>query len=79
MISITGISNVSGIRVDLARVSKVARSVGAYICVDGAQLVPHTKTDMTSIGIDFLAFSAHKIYCPFGLGVLVGVRMYLIL
>jgi len=72
IISVTGISNVTGIRVDLARVSKAARRVGAYICVDGAQLVPHTKTDMTALGIDFLAFSAHKIYCPFGLGVLIG-------
>jgi len=72
IISVTGISNVTGIRVDLARVSKLAKSVGAYICVDGAQLVPHTKTDMTALGIDFFAFSAHKIYCPFGLGVLIG-------
>ena len=72
IISITGISNVTGIRVDLDRVSKLAKSVGAYLSVDGAQLIPHTKIDMTTMGIDFLAFSAHKIYCPFGLGVLVG-------
>ena len=72
IISVTGISNVTGIRVNLQRVGSLARSVGALFSVDGAQLVPHTKVDMTALGIDFLAFSAHKIYCPFGLGALVG-------
>jgi cysteine desulfurase / selenocysteine lyase len=72
IISVTGISNVTGIRLNIQKIGSLARSVGAYFSVDGAQLVPHTKVDMTALGIDFLAFSAHKIYCPFGLGALVG-------
>ncbi len=40
--------------------------------MDGAQLVPHRRVDLVSQGIDYLAFSGHKLYAPFGAGVLVG-------
>jgi cysteine desulfurase / selenocysteine lyase len=72
LISITGVSNVTGIKTNLPVLAKSAHSVGAWICIDGAQLVPHTRVDMTQLGLDFLGFSAHKMYCPLGLGVLVG-------
>ena len=45
---------------------------GGYFVVDGAQSVPHVKVDVTEIGCDFLAFSAHKLFGPFGMGVLWG-------
>ena len=43
---------------------------GALLFVDAAQLAPHRRIDMASAGVDALAFSAHKVYAPFGLGVL---------
>ena len=45
--------------------------------MDGAQLVPHRRIDMAAAGLDYLAFSGHKIYAPFGAGVLVGRRDWL--
>ena len=45
---------------------------GARIAVDGAQLVPHRRVDIAASGIDYVAFSGHKVYAPFGAGVLVG-------
>ena len=51
-----------------------AHDVGALICVDGAQSVPHAPTDVRSPNIDFLAFSGHKLYGPTGIGVLYARR-----
>ena len=45
--------------------------------MDGAQLVPHRRVDMTASGIDYLAFSGHKVYAPFGAGALIGRRDWL--
>jgi selenocysteine lyase/cysteine desulfurase len=45
--------------------------------VDGAQLVPHRPVDLASLGVDYLAFSGHKLYAPFGAGVLIGPRDWL--
>ncbi|MEV4258739.1 aminotransferase class V-fold PLP-dependent enzyme, partial [Spirillospora sp. NPDC049652] len=49
-----------------------ARRHGARIAVDAAQLVPHRPLDMTALGLDYVAFSGHKLYAPFGAGVLAG-------
>ena len=72
LISVTGVSNVTGVRTNIPLISGLGHSVGSWICIDGAQLIPHTRVDMASLNIDFLGFSAHKIYCPFGLGVLIS-------
>jgi selenocysteine lyase/cysteine desulfurase len=60
-------------------------AAGGYLLVDGAQLVPHRKVRMgrpdDAGSIDFLAYSAHKMYAPFGIGVLVaatGATVYLV-
>ena len=60
----TGASNVTGECLPLAELAQVAHRYGARIAVDGAQLVPHRRIDMAAAGLDYLAFSGHKIYAP---------------
>lgn len=78
LVSITGASNVTGCINPVHRIAKLAHNYGAKILVDGAQLIPHKSFSMTAENeeekIDFLAFSAHKMYAPFGTGVLVGPK-----
>jgi selenocysteine lyase/cysteine desulfurase len=71
MVALSGASNVLGVCNDLAAISSIVHQYGAELLVDGAQLVPHRKVEMGASGIDYLAFSAHKVYAPFGTGVLV--------
>lgn len=70
LITITGASNLTGYIPDIGRISKLAHEHGALLFIDAAQLAPHRPIDMQAQGIDALAFSAHKVYAPFGLGVL---------
>ena len=70
VIAITGASNLTGYIPDIDRISKLARKHNALLFIDAAQLAPHRPIDMAKQGIDALAFSAHKVYAPFGLGVL---------
>ncbi len=76
LVAITGASNVTGYINDLDYFAAQAHSVGAKIIVDGAQLIPHRPVDMKPNDpvhcLDYLVFSAHKMYAPFGVGVLVG-------
>ncbi|WP_078324906.1 aminotransferase class V-fold PLP-dependent enzyme [Mycobacteroides salmoniphilum] len=72
LLAVTGASNVTGEVLPLAELAAVAHRYGARIAVDGAQLVPHRRIDLAATGIDYLAFSGHKLYAPFGAGVLVG-------
>lgn len=74
MVSVTGLSNALGTLVDLRRVVEMAQRVNAKICLDAAQLVAHRAIDVQDLGVDFLAFSSHKIYGPTGAGVLWGRR-----
>lgn len=60
-----------------AELAAIAHDHGARIAVDGAQLVPHRRVDLSASGIDYLAFSGHKLYAPFGTGALVGRRDWL--
>jgi len=68
---VTGASNVLGTCNNLEKISRIVHKYGARLLVDAAQLVAHRKIDMEGWGIDYLAFSAHKIYAPFGSGLLV--------
>ena len=77
IIAITGMSNVLGTAPRLAEISKRAKRDGALLLVDGAQSVPHLPTRVREVGIDFLAFSGHKLYGPTGIGVLYGRRALL--
>jgi cysteine desulfurase/selenocysteine lyase len=74
IVCVTHVSNVTGAKNDLARISKIARDNGAMVLVDGAQSVPHMPIDVKRLGIDFLAFSGHKMLAPTGIGVLYGRR-----
>jgi selenocysteine lyase/cysteine desulfurase len=70
-VSITGASNLTGYIPDIKRIARLVHSAKAKLFVDAAQLAPHRRIDMRTQGIDALAFSAHKLYAPFGLGVLI--------
>jgi cysteine desulfurase/selenocysteine lyase len=70
LIALTHASNVTGAVTDVAPVVAAARAVGARVLLDGAQRVPHGPLDLKALGIDFYAFSGHKMFAPTGVGVL---------
>ncbi|WP_433795150.1 aminotransferase class V-fold PLP-dependent enzyme [Actinoplanes sp. CA-252034] len=70
--TVTGASNVTGEVWPVRELADVAHSYGARVVVDAAQLAPHVPVDLDDLGADYLAFSGHKLYAPFGAGVLVG-------
>jgi selenocysteine lyase/cysteine desulfurase len=70
LVAVSGASNVLGVYNRLKEISRIAHNYGAHILVDAAQMVAHRKVDMDACGIDYLAFSAHKVYAPFGSGAL---------
>lgn len=72
IVAITAMSNVFGREYDIASFSEIAHNNGAVFIADGAQSVPHIKTDVTIADIDFLAFSGHKMFAPMGIGALYG-------
>ena len=72
VVAFTGMSNVLGTLTPVRQICDAAHEVGAIAVVDGAQLVPHTPVDVTELGADFLAFSAHKMLGPTGIGALWG-------
>lgn len=79
LLAVTGASNVTGEVLPLEELTTIAHECGARILVDAAQLAPHRRIGLqaSSSGIDYLAFSGHKLYAPFGAGVLVGRRDWL--
>ena len=78
LVTITGASNVTGYKNPIYDVAKLVHKFGSKLLVDGAQLIPHSHFIMNSnnseYNIDFLIFSAHKMYAPFGTGVLIGPK-----
>ena len=80
LVAIAGASNVTGFLNPIHQIAKMVHQVGAKLVVDAAQLAPHRpidlKPDSDPEHIDFLAFSAHKIYAPFGTGVLIGSKSF---
>ncbi|GAA1799813.1 aminotransferase class V-fold PLP-dependent enzyme [Luedemannella flava] len=77
LVTVTGASNVTGERLPLDVLAALAHRHGARLAVDGAQLAPHRPIDLAATGVDYLAFSGHKLYAPYGAGVLVGRRDWL--
>ena len=74
LVSVTAVSNVLGTINPIAEIIRRAHDVGAVVLIDGAQSVPHLKTDVQALDCDFLAFSGHKMLGPSGVGVLYGKR-----
>ena len=74
LVAVTAMSNVLGTINPIDIIAQRAHDVGALICVDAAQSVPHAPTNVRSPSIDFLAFSGHKLYGPTGIGVLYARR-----
>lgn len=72
LVAFTHMSNVLGTINPAAEIIRFARDVGAVTLVDAAQSVPHLAVDVQSLDADFLAFSAHKMVGPTGIGVLYG-------
>ncbi len=72
LVAISGASNVLGTYNDITEIARLAHRYGALLLVDAAQLIAHRKINMAESDIDFLAFSAHKMYAPFGSGALVS-------
>ena len=72
IVSMTAMSNIFGRIIDIRAFADAAHEVGAYFVADGAQSVPHSVTDVEKLGVDFLAFSGHKLLSPMGIGVLYG-------
>ncbi len=78
LVAITGASNVTGFINPIHRLAEKTHAVGAQIAVDCAQLAPHRAINMLPLSdpghLDYVSFSAHKMYAPVGTGVLVGRR-----
>lgn len=72
LIALSGASNVLGTFNNLEEISRIVHRHGARLFVDAAQMAAHRRIRMEQCGIDYLAFSAHRSYAPFGTGVLVA-------
>ena len=72
LVAVTGASNVTGEVWPIAELAAVAHRHGARIALDAAQLAPHLPVDITALDVDYVAVSGHKLYAPFGAGVLAG-------
>ena len=72
VVSVMHMSNVLGTVNNISELCSWARSVGAISIVDGSQFVVHSDVDVQAVGCDAYVFSGHKLYAPFGIGVLYG-------
>lgn len=72
LVAVTHVSNVTGAETDVAALVAAAHAVGAKVLLDGAQRAPHGPIDVAALGVDFYAFSGHKMFGPNGVGVLWG-------
>ena len=77
IVALTYVSNVMGYITPVEEIIQLAHSVGAKVIIDAAQAAPHIKLDVKKLDADFLAFSAHKMLGPSGLGVLYGKKQLL--
>jgi len=74
LLALTHLSNVLGTINPIAKLAELAKRRGVIVLGDGAQAVPHLPVDVKDLGVDFYAFSAHKMLGPTGVGVLYGRR-----
>jgi len=74
IVALAHVSNTFGYTIPLKEIINQAHAKGSVVILDCAQSVAHTKIDVKSLGVDYLAFSAHKMYGPNGVGVLYGKK-----
>ena len=74
IVAMAEVSNVLGNRQDIETFVKLTHEKNAIFVCDGAQSVPHRKVDVQEMGVDFLAFSGHKLYGPMGIGAVYGKK-----
>ena len=74
IVSVLHMSNVLGSITPVSELAEMSRAVGATLIVDAAQSAPHMPLDVADLGADYIAFSAHKMLGPTGVGVLWGKR-----
>ena len=74
IVAVTHVSNVLGCVSPVEKIVELAHKAGAVVVLDGAQSVPHMPVNVTKLGVDFLAFSGHKLLGPMGISVLWGRR-----
>jgi selenocysteine lyase/cysteine desulfurase len=72
LVAVTGAGNVTGEIFPIRRLAEAAHRQGARIVVDAAQLAPHVPVSLSDLDADYVALSGHKLYAPFGAGVLAG-------
>ena len=72
MVSLSHVGNLDGVATPVKQAAKIAKDHGAMVCIDGAQSTPHMKVDVQDLGVDFMAFSIHKMMGPSGMGGLWG-------
>jgi selenocysteine lyase/cysteine desulfurase len=72
LVVVSGASNVTGEVWPIESIVSIANRYDARVVLDAAQLAPHRKIDIEALGVDYVAFSGHKLYAPFGAGVLAG-------
>jgi selenocysteine lyase/cysteine desulfurase len=72
LVVVAGASNVTGELWPIESIVRIAKRYNARVALDAAQLAPHRKIDIEALGVDYVAFSGHKVYAPFGAGVLAG-------
>lgn len=74
IVAVAHVSNVLGSVAPVKKIVEKAHSVGAVVVLDCAQSIPHIRVDVQALGVDFIAFSGHKMFGPMGVGVLWGRR-----
>lgn len=72
LLGLTAMSNVTGTLTPVRELTEAAHAAGAVVALDACQYVPHLATDVADLGVDFAAFSGHKMCGPTGIGVLWG-------
>jgi selenocysteine lyase/cysteine desulfurase len=72
LVVVAGASNVTGELWPIESIVSIAKRYDARVALDAAQLAPHRKIDIEALGVDYVVFSGHKLYAPFGAGALAG-------